>query len=325
MLKSLAALMNEIVDYAGLFPPARLDMRTAVENFAAYRSGNLSWMLGRFICPATRLEEMEGHAAGLMEDDPVPWRVSVLGRGGEDAGAFLDGLEKDLALASAFATRRRGRAAPDAVEVRLPAAVLSAGDPEAIRETLRRASAAVGAGPATIGSVFYETGFTDGWEEVLPRAATILAEESRRVAPLRLGLKVRTGGTEAPAFPSSARVARYLDACRRAALPVKATAGLHHPVRSHREEVGTRMHGFLNVFAGASLAYARDLGADALAAMLEDERPDAFRFDDAGLSWENHRAGVRQIEAARRSYVLSFGSCSFTEPVEDLEALGLLP
>ncbi len=57
MNQSFQHFMNGLVDYAGLFPPARLDMSSAVENYALYRSETLAWMLGRFICPAARLAE----------------------------------------------------------------------------------------------------------------------------------------------------------------------------------------------------------------------------------------------------------------------------
>ena len=57
--QSIRTLLNGILDYAGLFPPARLGMAEAVANYARYREDDRSWMLSRFICPAGRLAEME--------------------------------------------------------------------------------------------------------------------------------------------------------------------------------------------------------------------------------------------------------------------------
>ena len=123
------------------------------------------------------------------------------------------------------------------------------------------------------------------------------------------GAKIRCGGT---ALPSVAAVAAFIDACRDAGVPFKATAGLHHPIRS-----GDR-HGFLNLLAAAVLA---DGDTEAIVA---EEDPAAFTLDADGLEVHGHRAGVAEIEAAREELFIAYGSCSFAEPVEDLTALGLL-
>lgn len=49
----LRTLLIHAVDYAGLFPPAKLDMETAVRNYASYQEGEHSWALGRFIVPVS--------------------------------------------------------------------------------------------------------------------------------------------------------------------------------------------------------------------------------------------------------------------------------
>jgi hypothetical protein len=123
------------------------------------------------------------------------------------------------------------------------------------------------------------------------------------------GAKIRCGGTT---LPSVAEVAAFIDACREAGVPFKATAGLHHPIRS-----GDR-HGFLNLLAAAVLA-----GGDT-EAIVGEEDPQAFVLDDSGLEVHGRRAGVAEIEAARAELFVAYGSCSFDEPVEDLTALGVL-
>ena len=55
--ESVRILLNEIIDYAGLFPPSQVSMSEAVLNYATYRNSNFGWMLGRFILPVARLEE----------------------------------------------------------------------------------------------------------------------------------------------------------------------------------------------------------------------------------------------------------------------------
>ena len=130
------------------------------------------------------------------------------------------------------------------------------------------------------------------------------------VREARAGAKIRCGGTT---LPSVAEVAAFIVACRDAGVPFKATAGLHHPIRS-----GDR-HGFLNLLAAAVLA---DGDAEAIVA---EEDPGAFTVDEDGLEVHGHRADAETIEAARAELFVAYGSCSFTEPVEDLISLGVLP
>jgi hypothetical protein len=107
------------------------------------------------------------------------------------------------------------------------------------------------------------------------------------------GAKVRCGGAS---VPSVADLAAFIRACREAGVPFKATAGLHHAVRTDGE------HGFLNLLAAA--------GSDDVERMLESDDPELLLSVDAR----------RAREALR-----SIGSCSFWEPVDELKALGILP
>ncbi len=142
--------------------------------------------------------------------------------------------------------------------------------------------------------------------------------------------KVRTGGLTPEAIPSSAQIANFLAAAAARKLPFKATAGLHHPVRSMRaltyapESPRAIMHGFLNVFAAAAFAWH---GADRNIVMNVLEEMDAaeFHFGAKSLEWRDKRLTTEQIAEARHSFAHSFGSCSFEEPLGDLRQLGLLP
>jgi hypothetical protein len=129
------------------------------------------------------------------------------------------------------------------------------------------------------------------------------------VREARAGAKIRCGGST---LPSVAEVAEFVAACRDAGVPFKATAGLHHPIRS-----GDR-HGFLNLLAAAVFADGD------LEAILGEEDPAAFRLEAGRFAVHDHVAGAETIAAARAELFVAYGSCSFDEPVEDLTALGLL-
>ena len=76
---ALTALVSNLIDYAGLFPPASLDMAATVANYAEFVSGDDAWMLERLIVPVARLDEFEAAAAGkLPGDDDDPWPISAL-------------------------------------------------------------------------------------------------------------------------------------------------------------------------------------------------------------------------------------------------------
>jgi hypothetical protein len=83
------------------------------------------------------------------------------------------------------------------------------------------------------------------------------------------------------------------------------------------------MLGFLNLFLAAAFLRAGMEEPEA-AQVLEEESPLAFQFDASGVSWRKHRISQGALDGARRDLIVSFGSCSFTEPLEELEALNLL-
>ena len=119
-------------------------------------------------------------------------------------------------------------------------------------------------------------------------------------------------------------VARFLWAAQDCGVPFKATAGLHGAVRHPEDELGTDVHGFLNVFGAAVLARARGLDRSTLAALLHERDASAFALDERRFAWRGVEADAREIASARASFAHGYGSCSFDEPVRDLRALGML-
>ncbi|HJZ98568.1 MAG TPA: hypothetical protein VKE70_18790 [Candidatus Solibacter sp.] len=216
--ESLRALLTHLIDYAGLFPPASLDLQTAMRNYAAYREGEYAWMLGRFVVPAARKGELD-----------AAWPLAVL----ESAP-------------------RKMEVAGDAMYYEIP----------------------LDADPASLGA----------------RA------------------KIRLGGES---YPEPPPVADFLRRCAAARVSFKATAGLHHPLRN------PPMHGFVNLFLAAALAWR---GEDPLSTLEET----SFAFDDDAVRWRKHTVTVAELRNVREQFAISFGSCSFEEPIDDLKALGWL-
>ena len=299
-MSALEALLRESIDYAGLFPPAGLGMAQAVANYASYRTGPHAWALGRFVVPASRLVELEQAVDGLLQRSPSSdrWRIAALL--GTDPAREFEAIGEfncpDVA-------NGLGLAAVDVVEAK-------ADSPEAVEQLLSRV-------PSDL-QPYIEIPVAS---DPVPLAAAVARAGGR--------LKVRTGGITADAFPPAADLVRVLRAARDAGVPFKATAGLHHPLRAEYRltyEPGSpcgTMFGFLNLFLAAAFLGA---GLDDAAAerLLEERDRNAFHFDADGVEWRGQRLDLDRIRRSRESTIISFGSCSFTEPIDDLHSLGLL-
>jgi hypothetical protein len=184
---------------------------------------------------------------------------------------------------------------------------------------------AVDARVADLGlDLFLEVPLDDDLDATAPPLLRAMAAFNRMRDDVSVGLKMRTGGLDPEAIPSSERVATAILACRDAGVHFKATAGLHHPVRHYDESLGTMMHGFFNLFGGAALAVVHDLDAATLVEVLEDDDPEHFRLTGYDVAWTDLSAPADAVARTRETLAISFGSCSFDEPRDDLRALGLL-
>jgi hypothetical protein len=119
--------------------------------------------------------------------------------------------------------------------------------------------------------------------------------------------KIRCGGTSIPPVDE---VAAFIRNCREQGILCKATAGLHHAYPTEKGE-----HGFLNVLAAVVFG-------DEEAALCEGAG--AFELDSESFRWGDRAADAVQLRNLRASLFHSIGSCSFFEPVAELEALGIL-
>ncbi len=366
---SLRTLLASAVDYAGLYPPASLAMVHCVANFANYLHHPHSWLLGRFVLPASRLDEfLEARErvapvdeakddAGPVDAIEHPWRLSAI-----LSGDFAHEIE----VIKAFNHGTHG-ALIEAVE-------LCVSTPEEIKEVRRLAEPGI--------RVFFEVR-PERAAELLP----LISHEGSYASPqqAKYGLpphqancglvgdpglagdpagdharghagcyaKLRTGGVSAEAIPSVEVVVDFLVRCAEFNLPFKATAGLHHalrcvaPLTYEAESPRATMYGFLNLFTAAAIEWsAQKAGGPApremLAACLADSDRKHWWFTDHTLTWRGvpeppHpskpttglpgtplKFQLGTLAEMRSKFALSFGSCSFEEPIDELRALELL-
>jgi hypothetical protein len=299
---SLQALLAKSIDYAGMFPPCSLDLESALRNQAQYVRSPDAWMLGAFVLP---VEQFDAARQLLSQFDPLhPLRVAALGPKTANADVFLEAVEKaDAAIR--WLSSNVDLVAISHLEMFLPHDV----DLDLLDEAR-----------SILGDL---QAFWEAPPDKAQRTIALLAEHNSDADSATFGYKLRTGGVTADAFPTSAQIAEALVTPATHQLPIKFTAGLHHPIRQFRDEVKTKMHGFLNVLGAAVLAAEHRWDAHQTSVMLEDENADSFSFTDDLLAWREWKIDIERLKY-RRKFVTSFGSCSFDEPREDLRALGFL-
>jgi hypothetical protein len=280
---ALRALLEHVVDYAGLYPPANADVPTAARNYASYRASDDRWMLGRFVAGVAKLPELRAVIRSLRPVETA-WPVTVVAPDAPAATGAIRGVDD-------------GAITVESIEVK-------AGTPVEV--------AMLGRAADRKREVYVEVALDDSLEAMLDA-----------IAAAKLRAKVRTGGVTTEAVPPPADVVRFLRGCITRGIGFKATAGLHHPLRGKYPltyDVNAKsgyMYGFLNVFLAATLMRGT-LSDDDARVLLEESDESAFVIEDQTIAWRERVADLETITTTRARLATSFGSCSFREPVDEL-------
>lgn len=331
---SLRALLSGAIDYAGMFPPASLSLEQSADNYFRYCKTPEAWMLGRLVCPAAQLDGL----AAIVESHPPPNEVRPEGPGNWSIAAVLPAGAtvaewREKLDASLPAVRRNPLAAKiGAIEIRLPDELTLAKTYGELRGAVEPLAAALAAAMLPGVVAFIEppaappvpSAAHARRDNVICWVAKAMAEFSKKRSwPAgRLALKLRTGGLSTTPYLSSAELARVVCTFRDQGVAWKATAGLHHPMFHYDAAGGGYAPGFINLLTAAVLTDVHQLPEPELQSLLEDENVASFAWTKEALRWRGRSATIEQIAAARRRAFLSFGSCSFDDPVAGLEALG---
>lgn len=288
------AVLEGFIDYAGLFPPAGLGMGETVRNYAAYQRRPDSWALARLVVPVSRLAEFEQALDALPEVDRLGTRWPITALLGADP-------ESELGTVTAFNERHvHGGPRVGSLEARIVS--------EGQVTTLRRAV------PPQL-ELFVELPLGGD----MPALVAAAKQEGARA-------KIRTGGVNPGDIPGPHAVLAFLERAADTRIPFKATAGLHHPVRGSMPltyasgSARAIMFGYLNLVLAASALWQGLDGQTALA-LLTSEDPKTLRLGEDDVTWAGIRVSREAILEARREFVLAIGSCSFTEPLEEMAGL----
>ena len=308
---AMDTLTSSVIDYAGTFPPASLELPLATAAYARAFAGDAAWLLGRLVLAVGSLDRFEAPALEPTaaadrpaEITPTPWPISVVVSPAPSTPETALPAHADLASRiAAFNDRWQGRAQIVAVEYPAVNDVALDRLADAYDHTLE---------------IFIEVPYGPDCRRRIDA-----------IGARGLFLKLRAGGVARTAFPSVDELTDALCGCAKAGVTFKATAGLHHalrgsyPVTAEPLADTATMHGFLNVLVAAALAY-RGASRSTIVSALAETDGSAFSFTVDQVAWRGQSMDRDEIARFRRRFCRAFGSCSFDDPVRELRTAGLL-
>ena len=322
---TLHALLEHLIDYAGLFPPAQLPFEAALKQYVAYQHHADCWMLGPFICPTRKLDTLVAQQSDWQEVSP--FRVALLPPPLTTPKTAVQEFRQSLSEAQTLLAPLENALTPQWIEIKFPDALLQQISVSSRLEFLTECAGILQETLPSCKTIFWEIRRQGPWYRTLDQfmEAAALYQETRKAETPTTSFKIRCGGLSPADFPTSEEVATAIVLGREAAVCFKATAGLHQPFRYFDGEMGVFRHGFINLFTAAILSNTYRLSIQEVIPVLEDNDPEHFSFEQNRLHWEHLHAPKKQVVYTRKELAHSFGSCSFDEPREALRTYGLLP
>jgi len=317
---SKVALLGNIVDYAGTFPPAALPLEAALHEAATCRDElRHPWLYSKMALPMNLLTTLSAKLLSDQGSNGTPWLFTALGTPipeNSNRDEFARVVEWDLRELGRFNDRgfeSSGRHWAIAYETKLPVEAVKANTASEILKFLEPALVRFSAVRPSV-TAYFEVPLDSPQGDTLVRlVADALCEWTTDHETLPTpGIKIRTGGK---VLPSAESLASAVIACTSRRLRFKATQGLHHAIS------GKSGFGFVNLFS--SLALAQALGEEAFGPSqvekcLQSTSTLEFQFLPNSFRWNSFEIEVEALEAARRLHGASFGSCSIKEPDEFL-------
>jgi hypothetical protein len=304
--ESLRRLLQHPIDYAGVFPPASLDMRTALANYGRVMDSRDEWVINRFLCPVERLGECfevldefeESGTGGAPSLD-----FGIIGTALESGETAPESLKKDVSeIKLAF---QHGDVST--YEVRVPAG-------DALDDCVGALSKAFNWFDERDVELYVELPWSPTMGESMAKVASAIDG---------VGFKARTGGPKPENIPGIRPLAAFIADAAGLESTFKFTAGLHKPLRHYDSEFGGFQHGFLNVMIASALAYIQSASVSEVEQVLNTEDSSQFVFTDQTIEVGNHKLTLKDIDEWWL-YFGGFGSCSFKEPIDGLRYLGWL-
>ena len=333
MKESLRTFMNGLIDYAGLFPPADLPLNEAISEYISQIKSDNSQMLSRFIIHTSKLDELDEFLP--LFEDIGPLRLSVLGGSGNSDDEYLNKIDQNITNINDYREKHGNKIEIDVIECKMPTN-------SPAKSTMEKATTSLNKNGLTHYHEFAELPYVginysteqdeSSWEQDITPTVKLISKLDNA------GIKLRCGGIVKEAFPSVEQVAAMIQTCVIIGVPMKFTAGLHHPIRHFADEYDEYMHGFINTFGAGVFATTFPKPKNSqekyrmfilLSHMIDDQNAENFSFTNDSMTWKvgddrdtQFEIDAETIENARKNGMISYGSCSFQEPIDDLTQLG---
>jgi len=295
--QALSQLLDGMIDYAGLFPPAQHSLEVAVDEFSSIPEDR-AWMVDLFVCASNKLTELDTLLRKGSSKGTLPG--SIIGNPLDQPDKALSSIERDMQRMEACT-----HVEPVAYEIRIAMT-----QPDAINRAVRSIQKS---GVADlVEDVYIEFGWGSHLDESLHNLAAVNPD---------FGAKARTGGITADLFPSVEELALFIHTVVSIEIPFKFTAGLHEPLRYHDKELDVWRHGFLNTCLAGAFAMSEDLSVSEIEEILMITEGSAIKVSDDNIQVAGHTLTMDHI-ALYQDWFGGFGSCSVQEPVDGLKTLG---
>ncbi|NBX77127.1 MAG: hypothetical protein EBQ92_11280 [Proteobacteria bacterium] len=313
---SKIALLAGTIDYAGMFPPASLDLNATLQKAATFRTtAKHPWLMNRVVLSLAEVKKLNAKLLYECGSNGSPWNISVLSTphtaiSHTDFVKCVDWDFREMRRTQERYNHSSAKLDLVSYEIKLPDIVTSPGQAITSGEYIFPALEQIETIWPGEMDVYFEVGLEGAWQETLEGVTRIMSEwlNENSQSPVLPGLKIRTGGKF---VPKPEQLAMAIDESAANGVKIKATQGMHHPL-THSGEFG-----FVNFFAAVNFAYSwgpQEFSLKDIENCLCSEDAKDFVFSEASMLWKGRELTFDQIESARKTHAAALGSCSLDEP-----------
>jgi hypothetical protein len=282
-------LLGGLIDDATLLRPSAPPVEHAVAAYRALRATENGWMVGRFVVPVSRLEELAGVVVGTMRSGD-PWVPIVAAFDGETASnaSIAAAFHATLDPAARIEVVHLGHQSPESIDGIVDAVAAGNG--------IHRGALSMAAVPLGMPA----SGVMDA----------ISAARTEGLRPVGAWIDLSSNVFDPVALSSVIR------ASVRSSVPF--TVAVDHLPAVTRADTsgGGHEYGVLNLLAASLQADTRESEA---AAVLSDSGPQTYTIEFGGLARNGEIIHSRRSIGVDRSPLVSLATC---EPLDTISALG---
>ncbi len=329
MSKSLHQLLATAVNYAGLYPPTSLKLNEALNSYVDFSHSKYSWMLANFVLPHNELPSLSNFA-DRKHHLKGPLSLCITGPETETLFEFknvINSIEKEIKEAH---TGYPGEVRTNLLELKLPLNSVETLNPEELIKALEAVVSTTAESRLLPHRVFFEVPGHEYSAEITKKIIKVIAVHNKSILKRKVnnylfsGIKINCSDKKAGEIPDAAYIADVLLYARDANVAVKFSGKENTPFPSYNYSFGTKVHGFINIFAASILAYTQDLTLEETVEVIEEKSPENFSFKDDYFAWRELAAPTLEIKMLRMLSITSFNFTSFTTPVDGLKELGYI-